>query len=230
MVEKNQNEVQSANTQELKEINLTQMSDRKIGESVEKPNLDGQTVSITDVSLKETNEERTTQDGTKKQKTVIFSIEYDGIHRENYGGVTSFIYDDGNTGEPTIWPEGKSAAAVLFNKWLKFVGKEVGDVSFKEFFVGLKGMTAQIVNVPVYYQDEEFRKNIVDSFVDGVKTPSQPIKEQHPNTTPTKQEKCPECNLTGVCVDTSNEPHKQMEEYWNKTYTAEDIINEDEQK
>ena len=228
MVENNQE------MQELKEINLNSMSDRKIGESgqkVEKPNLDGQEVTITDVSLKETGEVRTTQDGTKKYKTVIFSIEYDGNNRENYGGVTAFIYEDGNVGEPTIWTEGKSAAAVLFNKWLNFVGKKVEDVSYRDFFLGLTGLKVKLVNKLSFFQGEEFKKNIIDSFIDGGKTPSskeersnapsKPLKDSERNNTITKEEKCVRTEENDTECESCSLPHSKMEEHWNKSYHTE---------
>ena len=170
MVE-NQENVQ----QELQEINIDAMSDRKLGEISEKPKkveLDGQEVTITDVSLKLTPDERTTKDGSKKTRNVIFTLEYDNDQKENYGGVSSFVYSGGTVGEPTIWAEGKSAAAKLFNKWLSHIGKKKEEVSFKEFFTGLKGMKVKISTQSVHYMGEEYRKNVVAEFLEGGSTPS----------------------------------------------------------
>jgi hypothetical protein len=162
--------VQEQENQDI-EVNISAMSDRKIGETfekTEKPNLDGKEVEITNVILKLKPEVKTTKDGKKETRSFIFSLEYDGLHRENFGGVTAFVHD-GKVGDPTIWIEGKSAATKLLKLWLDYTGKNFEDISYREFFLGLKGMKARIKNVTTMYQGDEFPKNIVTEFVGGAK-------------------------------------------------------------
>jgi len=166
MVE-NQENVQ---IEELQEYDINKMSDRKLGDPFEKPpkvELDGQEVEITKVSIKPTLEDTLTKNGKKKRK-VIFSLEFDGEHIEYYGGVSVFVYDDGNIGEPTIWAEGnRSASAKLFNKWLEFKGKKMEETNYKEFFSSLRGMKVKISTVDSPYDGQNFRKNVVVEFVGG---------------------------------------------------------------
>jgi len=210
MVENNQENVQQ---QELTEINIDAMSDRKLGQTFEKPakvELDGQTVTITNVSLKLTPDERTTKDGTKKTRNVIFALEYNNDQVENYGGVSSFVYSDGNVGEPTIWAEGKSAAAKLFNKWLAHVGKKKEDVSFKDFFAGLKGMRVKIATQSVHYMGEEYRKNIVSEFLGQGVTPSSSFSESTPTIKINSSQGYENMHLAGDVVP---EPLRPTDEY-----------------
>jgi len=150
----------------IESIELDALPDKKIGE---KTHLKGKTVFIEDVNLKPTGEERFSKDGNKKMEIILFRLTYrleDSEERyfENYGGVTRFIRENGEKSEPTINYKGKSAAANLFKAWLKFKGKEVEEVSFKDFFKGLKGMKARLREVKVDFQDKESFKNVVEKF------------------------------------------------------------------
>lgn len=148
-------------------IDIDGLGDRKIGEKI---HLKGKTVSIADVKLEPTGDERDSKDGRKKMEIILFRLTYkpEGTEErvfENYGGVTRFIREGGEKSEPTINYKGKSAAANLFKVWLKFEDKEFQDVSFKEFFKGLKGLRAKIKEVNVTYQGEDSFKNVVQEFV-----------------------------------------------------------------
>ena len=150
--------------QVLEEINLDDIGDRKIGEKKEKPDLDGKEVTISDVKLIPTNDISTTRDGTKQFKSVMLRVYYGEDIYENYGGVQQFKHGD-KFDSPTIWVEGKNAAAVLLRMWAKHVGVEVEDVSLKEFFKGLIGKKVRLKTKTEEYQNEEYRKNIVEEFL-----------------------------------------------------------------
>jgi len=146
------------------EIDLDKLSDKKLGEKMEKPRLDGQEFIITKVELKATVEEKKTKDNKKTYKPVLFKVYYGEDNFENYGGVAQFKFD-GEFNEPTIWTDGMSASAKLFRLWLKTTGKQVEDVSFKDFFSGLKGKKVKIKTKTTEYEGREYVKNIIEAFI-----------------------------------------------------------------
>ena len=150
-------------------IDLNDLSSKKLGESFEKPDLDGKEVTIEDVELKRTTETKITKKSNKKYRAVIFKLHYrvDGIEEtvhENYGGVQSF-QNEGEWAEPTLWVDGKNAAAKLFRLWLASVNKQASEVSYKDFFVGIKGKRVRLAGKTVEYDGDEFKKNIVEAFL-----------------------------------------------------------------
>ncbi len=169
MNNKNQQEImedEPIEEEALPSIDIDGLPERKIGE---KAHLKGKTVLIEDVNLKPSGDQRKSKDGSKNMEIILFRLTYklNSEERcfENYGGVTRFIRDSGDKSEPTINYKGKSAAANLFKAWLKFNDKEFKEVSFKEFFQGLKGLKAKLKEVNVTYQGEESFKNVVQDFV-----------------------------------------------------------------
>ena len=146
------------------EIDLNKLSDRKLGEKMEKPKLDGQEFVITKIELKATVEEKKTKDNSKTYKPVLFKVFYGDDNYENYGGVAQFKFD-GDYAEPTIWTDGNSAAAKLFRLWLGTTGKKVEEVSFKDFFSGLKGMKVKLRTKTTEYEGKEYLKNVVEEFI-----------------------------------------------------------------
>lgn len=147
------------------DIDLNSLSDRKLGEKMEKPNLDGKIVTISKVELKATNDVKLTKDGTKKYKPVLFRVWYDDEVYENYGGVQQFEHD-GKYGEPTIWTEGNSNAAKLFKLWV--AAKEVApdEVSLKQFFTDLKGKKVKLRHKEAEFEGREYKKNVVVEFTE----------------------------------------------------------------
>ncbi|RMF94488.1 MAG: hypothetical protein D6734_07625 [Candidatus Schekmanbacteria bacterium] len=152
--------------QETTEIPLDSLSNRKIGEGFEKPNLDGKTVTIFDVKLEATNRISKTQDGSREYRPLILRLFYnDNTLFETYGGIMQFRNADGTFREPTIWVEGQNEAAKLFRKWSNFVGKNPKETSLKEFLLNLKGKKAIIENKKVMYMGKEFNKNVIKEFI-----------------------------------------------------------------
>jgi len=146
---------------EPQEIDLNDLSGRKIGEKVEKEKLDGKTVKIVDIKLVPTEGLKKTKDGLKEYRAVLFKVFYDNLETyENYGGVMQFKHGE-NYAEPTIWAEGKSAAAKLLQLWVNFKGADIKNVSFKDFFKGIIGLTGVIETKTVSYQGEDFVKNVI---------------------------------------------------------------------
>ena len=170
MVEPNKDSTPVTEKQQNLPIDVDSLSDKKIGQTVEKPHLDGKTATISKVELSATGDIRTSKDGTKKQETILCKVYYqiDGAKEdayENYGGVSRFVREDGSKSEPTIWTDGKNAAAKLFKKWLLKVNKNAEDVSLKEFFKGLQGMKVMLKEEQVAYQGDISYKNIVEIFL-----------------------------------------------------------------
>ncbi|HEU04060.1 MAG TPA: hypothetical protein ENH95_02935 [Nitrosopumilus sp.] len=159
MDENNQQEEQP-----LTALDLNSLPDRKTTEKRPKPNLGGQEFTIQDVNLFIMPEEKLAKKGTK-YKDVLFRVHYDQENYEHYGGVKAFKQNDGEYGPPVIYVEGSSAASQLFKLWLTKVGKTVDDVSFKEFFQGLKGLKVKIVSVATTFQGKGFQKNSIGSFL-----------------------------------------------------------------
>ena len=152
------------------DIDLDSLSDSKIGEKIEKPHLDGKEILISDVELTPTGTIINTRDGKQRQETILFKVHYKSIDDkadsyENYGGVSRFLRPDGSKSEPTIWTKGNNAAANLFRAWLVKRNKKAEDVSFKEFFQGLRGLRARLKEVQVQYQGQMFHKNIIEQFL-----------------------------------------------------------------
>ena len=147
------------------EISLNEISDKKLGETFEKQNMDGQVVTITDVKLERSSEVLKTQND-KPYHPVMFKVFYgDGVY-ENYGGVKSYIINEGKTiMPPTIWTQGDSASAVLFRNWLSAVGKKEEDVSMKDFFNGLTGKTAKLKATIEKFRGKEYQKNVIAEFL-----------------------------------------------------------------
>ena len=157
-------------TEEAQEpLDLDSLSDRKLGERAEKPNLNGETILIPKVELVPTGKVKTAQTGTARIENILFRVYYnDESVWENYGGVGRFVNKDGSTSEPSIDPNGKNAAAKLLRLWLEFTGKKVEEISIKDFFKGLIGLKARITNdktTQTVYGGETFEKNIITEFV-----------------------------------------------------------------
>ena len=157
-------------TEEVQEpLDINSLSDRKLGDKIEKPNLNGVEVIIAKVELTPTNKIRTTQSGTARIEDVLFRVYYnDEDTWEHYGGVGRFINKDGKPREPSVNPDGKNASAKLFHLWLEFTGQKVEEISMKDFWKGLIGLKAVITNdktTQTAYGGETFNKNIITSFV-----------------------------------------------------------------
>lgn len=159
-----QNKIQEQ-TIEIEQIDINELPDTKIGQINEKPTLDGQTTIITNITLTPLTEQ-TTKDGTKTYKPILFRIHYgDPTQYENYGGVQQFKKEDGTYEPPTIWLEGKSSAAKLLKKWLEHTKQQPENISYKDFFKNLIGQKVKLKTITTKYNHEEYKKNIIDQFI-----------------------------------------------------------------
>jgi len=147
-------------TEESKEIQIEDISEEKYT----KPNLDGKTVNIFNVTLFQGYQTNTTRSG-KKHKPVSIKVWYDEKTYELYGGMKAYLNDDGSTSQPQLWKEGKSHSAKLFKVWCDHEGKNPKETTLKEFLLDLKGKKAVLTNITTEYDDKEFRKNIITEFI-----------------------------------------------------------------
>jgi hypothetical protein len=159
--------IQLDEPQDVQDIDINSLSDRKFGEKTEKPKLGGKKAVILEVKLRPTCKVSATKDGTKKYEPLILTLTYeiDGQqYYENYGGMQRFIHD-GEPGQPTVWAEGKNAAAVLFKLWREHTGKKLEDVSVKEWLGDLVGKQVELTEKVTMYEGNEGHKNVVSSFI-----------------------------------------------------------------
>ena len=153
--------------QDVQDIDINSLSDRKFGEKTEKPKLGGKKAVVIDVKLRPTGKVNASKDGTKKYEPLILTLTYeiDGQnYYENYGGMQRFIHD-GEPGQPTVWAEGKNAAAVLFKLWREHIGKKLEDVSVKEWLRDLVGKQVELVEKVTMYEGNEGHKNVIAKFL-----------------------------------------------------------------
>jgi len=147
-------------------------------DSVKSPDrldIDGQVVDIIKAEIiipPESQEWKWSKKKTVQTKACPFKIHMktkDGqLQIENYSGVTIFKQKDGKAGHPTIWKEGSSQAAGLMNLYAVYTGKDIAEVTLKQFgnFLnsGIKGkIVAQ--EVKHYETNEKFNKNFIGLFV-----------------------------------------------------------------
>lgn len=141
-------------------IDLDGMSNVKIGEKFEKPNLDGKDVTIQKVELVPRGNLEKTKSG-KEYRPVTMRIYYDDNNYENYGGCRIFQ----GSSEVTFDPKGSNVTSRLFRLWLAKMNLKADDVSRKDFFLGLEGMKARIRSEVKSFDGRDYQKNIIESFV-----------------------------------------------------------------
>ncbi len=151
-------------SEEVQEIELNGLGNSKLNGS-EKPDLDGQEVTIQKVSLTPKDEELKTKDESRIYRTVLLKLTYSNEAFEHFGGLRQFFEDDGTWSEPTFWVGGRSAVAHLFRAWIDKTEKSPNEVSLKEFLTSLVGMKAVLRGETVIYAGQEYHKNVVDHFV-----------------------------------------------------------------
>ncbi len=152
-------------------INIDDLPDRKLGESLPKPHLNGQLVKISDVALVagEIKMTRSNKQIKSFQLKLTYEVDKEGgeVAFESYGGFGKFINPDGSESILTLNWQGTNQGALIFNKWLDFVGLEVEKVSLKDFLMGLKGLKAKLKEIPVNnpMKNEMTHKNVVEFFI-----------------------------------------------------------------
>lgn len=147
------------------EFDINAMSDKKIGDKFEKPNLDGKIVTIQNIKLISTGKRSTTMDGAYQYEPMILRVYYDAVNFESYGGLKQFIQNN-QAGEPVISSDAKNQASKLFKLWLNYKKKNVKEVSVKEFLLSLVGMKCKLAYRVLNYGGEEYNKNIIVEFLD----------------------------------------------------------------
>jgi len=150
--------------EEVQEIELNGLGDSRLNGN-EKPDLDGEEVTIRRVSLIPKDEELKSKDNVHTYRTVLLKLTYSNGAFEHYGGMRQFKEEDGTWSEPTFWVGGRSATAQLFRAWIDKTEKAPNEVSLKEFLTSLVGMKAVLRGETVVYAGQEYHKNVVDQFV-----------------------------------------------------------------
>lgn len=154
------------------EYSLYNLSDRKFGESMEKPQLGGQQVKIVNVKLLPAVILSKTKAGEDYKSVALRLYFNDEKTWENFSGVRMFKRADGSFSEPNIWLQGTNFASRIFKLWLSFRQKKnpslkIENVSFKEFLFDLKGREVKIVQEQVRNpsRNEMTFKNMIQEFI-----------------------------------------------------------------
>lgn len=148
-------------------IDIDSLPERKIGQRLEKPHLDGKTVRITDAELCLSGSKRLTKAQDKELENIYLKVYYgrddvNGNIFENYGGIARF--PDGSI---SFDANANNATAKLFRKWLQFKGLRKEDVSQKDFFKSLKEdkLLARLKEELTMYQGVASFRNSVEVFL-----------------------------------------------------------------
>lgn len=140
----------------------------------EREDLDGEVVTITDAKIilpEPSTNWKTSRDGSTKYKQCQFILFYgDDGQREYYSGVKVFPRQDKQGNEkyshPNIYNKGKNQASKLKEKYAKYKGKKMEEISMKEFLHFLKSNPKALIEQKEYrYDDNVANKNIVKKFV-----------------------------------------------------------------
>lgn len=140
---------------------------------IERENLDGQIVTISDAKIILPSPEREWELSKNKQtryKSCQFKVYYDDEGQfEYYSGVRVFPVKNikgEQYSQPSIYNKAKTQAANLKKTYAEHVGKEVENVSMYEFLNFLKSKPkAKIVNKEFEYDDKVANKNIIEKFI-----------------------------------------------------------------
>jgi len=139
-------------------------------------NLDGKTVIIkkADIILPPTDREWTVakNNNNVRYKQCTFKLHYDvDGQQEFYSGVRVFKREENNKekySHPTIMRDRKSQASKLLGKYADYKGKDINEVTLKEFMAFLNGQpraTIKAEKVVNPQTDEEIHKNFVEKFL-----------------------------------------------------------------
>ena len=162
-------QIEIVDNQAGQEVNINDLSDKKFGESVPKPHLDGKVAVISNVKLT-TGDIELTKSGKKKRKlplVLTYKTDDGSEAYESYGGINRFIGADGSEGEPTLYVEGTNTGANLIKAWCNHLNKKVEDVSLKEFLNGLQGARVRLKEIQVNnpFKNEMTHKNVIEVFL-----------------------------------------------------------------
>ncbi len=149
----------------------------KAPETVKGPprvDLNGQTVVIEKVSLKLPSADTpwdNARTGNSQYKSCQFKLFYgnDG-QAEFYSGVRVFKSNDGKYSHPSFMRDRKNQASKLLGVYADYKGKDINEISLKEFLAFLHSKPKAVITGEVFKNPEtgeEVTKNIVSSFVDS---------------------------------------------------------------
>jgi len=139
----------------------------------ERVDLDGKTVTITDVKVllpKPESEWQLSKNKKVKYKPCQFILFYDNDgQREYYSGMKVFEREEKGVkkySDPVIQNNGKNQASSLKTVYAKFKGKKPEEISMHEFLSFLKSKPkAKITGTEFEYDETITKKNIVTEFV-----------------------------------------------------------------
>ena len=110
-----------------------------------------------------------TKAGDKEFKYCTFVLFYDFEgQQEFYSGVRTFRREDNKCSHPTMTRDRKNQASQLLGLYADFKGKDINEISLKEFMAFLNQKpkaeikTKEVINPK---NDEVVKKNIVEKFV-----------------------------------------------------------------
>lgn len=134
--------------------------------------LNGKTVVVEKVSLKLPPTDKPWENsraGTSQYKYCTFKLFYsEEQQQEFYSGVRVFKGDDGKYSHPSIMKDRKNQASALLGAYADFKGKDINEISLKEFLAFLNSKPKAVikgVTVTNPRTNEEVTKNIVEKFV-----------------------------------------------------------------
>ena len=135
--------------------------------------LDGQTITIKKADIILPPMDRPwdkSKKGDKELKSCTFTLFYD-VHsqQENYSGVRVFRREDNKYSHPTITRDRKNQSSALLGKYADFKGKDINEISLREFLGFLNGHPkAKIAKMSFTNPDSGaiVEKNMVAEFVD----------------------------------------------------------------
>ncbi len=145
---------------------------KTVGTKLERKNLDGKTVIITDAKIilpKPDSPWELSKDKKTRYKSCQFKVYYDEEGQfEYYSGVRVFPVETPQ-GEkysiPSIYNKSKTQAATLKKVYAKYKNKDVEKISMHEFLSFLKSKpNGKIKHTPFEYDDKVTHKNIVVEF------------------------------------------------------------------
>ena len=137
-------------------------------------NMDGQETVVKDVKVILPGANRpwiTSRSGTTKYKYCTFKLFYDNGQQEFYSGMRVFpreVNGQEKYSDPSVTKDGGNQASALMKLYSDYKGKDINEVSLKEFLSYLKSQPkVQIKGVEVTNPttNEKITKNLVGKFI-----------------------------------------------------------------
>ena len=153
--------------EQSQEYDLGKLSDRKIGDKYETPNLDGQETAIKQVSLAFATETTKTQNGKEVLRgRIVVHYDHETGARANYGGLVRFKREGAWSHPACDWEKGQNAAAKLMRAYCEKARLPLGETNLKELCAWLTGKRVKLAYTVASYGGKEFGKNVIADFLD----------------------------------------------------------------